>query len=221
MSSSGHLLLLLLLAPPLWPFSLPPPDTPEGKATISDLILSVLERATSFLKKRLPEIDLDGVVGFRVLEGGCSCSPGPATGKTSSQPVPCLALHLWDLVTFWPQIICYKEREVGVACSFRVCEGPAVIKLFKHRKDSKATREKIWKLLFSLKEVIHLTVPTSGHATNKVDRGSVPFERVFVGGWPWTKSGTPKPICSLGSPHFQSKLPGDSEKRAKCLFVPL
>ncbi|XP_032957632.1 UPF0764 protein C16orf89 homolog isoform X3 [Rhinolophus ferrumequinum] len=68
MSSSGRLLLLLLLAPPLWPFSLPPPDTPEGKATISDLILSVLERATSFLKKRLPEIDLDGVVGFRVLE---------------------------------------------------------------------------------------------------------------------------------------------------------
>ncbi|XP_019612020.2 UPF0764 protein C16orf89 homolog isoform X1 [Rhinolophus sinicus] len=68
MSSTGLLLLLLLLAPPLWPFSLPPPDTPEGKATVSDLILPVLERATSFLKKRLPEINLDGVVGFRVLE---------------------------------------------------------------------------------------------------------------------------------------------------------
>ncbi|XP_019515878.1 PREDICTED: UPF0764 protein C16orf89 homolog [Hipposideros armiger] len=68
MSSMGLPLLLLLLAPPLWPFSLPPPDTPEGKATITGLILSVLEKATSFLKKRLPEINLDGVVGFRVLE---------------------------------------------------------------------------------------------------------------------------------------------------------
>lgn len=90
MSSTGLLLLLLLLAPPLWPFSLPLPDTPEGKATVSDLILPVLERATSFLKKRLPEINLDGVVGFRVLEGGCSCSAGPATGKTfSACPLPC------------------------------------------------------------------------------------------------------------------------------------
>ncbi|XP_035876848.1 UPF0764 protein C16orf89 homolog isoform X2 [Phyllostomus discolor] len=68
MSSLGLLLLLLLLAPPLWSSSLPPLDTPEGKATIADLILSALERATSFLKKRLPEINLDGVVGFRVLE---------------------------------------------------------------------------------------------------------------------------------------------------------
>ncbi|KAB0394210.1 hypothetical protein E2I00_005049 [Balaenoptera physalus] len=70
MSSPGLLLLLLLLlAPrPLQPSLLPPPDTPEGKATITGLILSALERATSFLKKRLPEIDLDGVVGFRVLE---------------------------------------------------------------------------------------------------------------------------------------------------------
>ncbi|XP_036885803.1 UPF0764 protein C16orf89 homolog isoform X2 [Sturnira hondurensis] len=68
MSSLGLLLLLLLLAPPLWSSSLPPLDTPEGKATIAGLILSALERATSFLKKRLPEINLDGVVGFRVLE---------------------------------------------------------------------------------------------------------------------------------------------------------
>ncbi|XP_059754677.1 UPF0764 protein C16orf89 homolog [Balaenoptera ricei] len=70
MSSPGLLLLLLLLmAPrPLQPSLLPPPDTPEGKATITGLILSALERATSFLKKRLPEINLDGVVGFRVLE---------------------------------------------------------------------------------------------------------------------------------------------------------
>ncbi|XP_032184251.1 UPF0764 protein C16orf89 homolog isoform X2 [Mustela erminea] len=70
MSSSRLLLLLLLLVspPPLQPSSLAPPDTPAGKATIMGLILSALERATSFLKKRLPEINLDGVVGFRVLE---------------------------------------------------------------------------------------------------------------------------------------------------------
>ncbi|XP_016069938.1 PREDICTED: UPF0764 protein C16orf89 homolog [Miniopterus natalensis] len=68
MSSLGLLLLLLLLPPPLLPSSLPPLDTPEGKATITGLILSSLERATSFLEKRLPEINLDGVVGFRVLE---------------------------------------------------------------------------------------------------------------------------------------------------------
>lgn len=70
MSSLGFLLLLLLLAWPLSPSLLPPLDTPEGKATIASLILSALERATSFLEKRLPEINLDGVVGFRVLEGG-------------------------------------------------------------------------------------------------------------------------------------------------------
>ncbi|XP_046521328.1 UPF0764 protein C16orf89 homolog isoform X2 [Equus quagga] len=70
MASLGLLLLLLLLAPrPLWPSSLPPPDTPEGKATIAGFILSALERATSFLQERLPEVNLDGVVGFRVLEG--------------------------------------------------------------------------------------------------------------------------------------------------------
>ncbi|CAK6444717.1 unnamed protein product, partial [Pipistrellus nathusii] len=68
MSSLGRLLLLLLLAGPLSPSSLPPLDTPEGKATIASLILSALERATFFLEKRLPDINLDGVVGFRVLE---------------------------------------------------------------------------------------------------------------------------------------------------------
>ncbi|KAF0881215.1 NAGPA acetylglucosaminidase, partial [Crocuta crocuta] len=70
MPSPGLLLLLLLLAapPPLRPSSLAPPDTPEGKATITGLILSALDRATSFLERRLPEINLDGVVGFRVLE---------------------------------------------------------------------------------------------------------------------------------------------------------
>ncbi|KAG8506480.1 UPF0764 protein C16orf89, partial [Galemys pyrenaicus] len=69
MSSPGLLLLLLLLAaPPPCTSLLSPPDTPEGKATLASLILSVLEKATSFLKKRLPEINLDGAVGFRVLE---------------------------------------------------------------------------------------------------------------------------------------------------------
>lgn len=74
MSSPGLLLLLLLLSasPPLRPSSLAPPETPEGKATITGLILSALERAISFLEKRLPEINLDGVVGFRVLEGRCT-----------------------------------------------------------------------------------------------------------------------------------------------------
>lgn len=75
MSSLGLLLLLLLLARPVSPSSLPPLDTPEGKATIAGLVLSALERATSFLEKRLPEINLDGVVGFRVLEGGYALVP--------------------------------------------------------------------------------------------------------------------------------------------------
>uniref|UniRef100_A0A8C3YRY6 Chromosome 16 open reading frame 89 n=1 Tax=Catagonus wagneri TaxID=51154 RepID=A0A8C3YRY6_9CETA len=69
MSSPRLLLLLLLLAPPpLQSSLLSPLDTPEGKATITGLIFSALERAMSFLEKRLPEINLDGVVGFRVLE---------------------------------------------------------------------------------------------------------------------------------------------------------
>lgn len=76
MPSLGLWLVFLLMAvPPLQPSSLPPPDTPEGKATIANLVLSALERATSFLKQRLPEINLDGVVGFRVLEGGCTLFP--------------------------------------------------------------------------------------------------------------------------------------------------
>uniref|UniRef100_A0A8C2VQS9 Chromosome 16 open reading frame 89 n=1 Tax=Chinchilla lanigera TaxID=34839 RepID=A0A8C2VQS9_CHILA len=43
-------------------------DDTEGKATLAGLILSALERATTFLEERLPEINLDGVVGFQVLE---------------------------------------------------------------------------------------------------------------------------------------------------------
>nr|XP_012303670.1 UPF0764 protein C16orf89 homolog [Aotus nancymaae] len=69
MASPGLLLLLLLTAlPPLWSSSLPGLDTAEAKASIAGLILSALERATIFLEQRLPEINLDGMVGVRVLE---------------------------------------------------------------------------------------------------------------------------------------------------------
>uniref|UniRef100_A0A2K6TZZ2 Chromosome 16 open reading frame 89 n=1 Tax=Saimiri boliviensis boliviensis TaxID=39432 RepID=A0A2K6TZZ2_SAIBB len=69
MASPGLLLLLLLTALPLlWSSSLPGLDTAEAKATIAGLILSALERATVFLEQRLPEINLDGMVGARVLE---------------------------------------------------------------------------------------------------------------------------------------------------------
>ncbi|XP_042554346.1 UPF0764 protein C16orf89 homolog isoform X1 [Dipodomys spectabilis] len=62
------LALLLLLALPRQPSSLPQPDTSQGKATMADLILSALERATLFLQERLPGVNLDAVVGFQVLE---------------------------------------------------------------------------------------------------------------------------------------------------------
>uniref|UniRef100_A0A2K5J5P4 Uncharacterized protein n=1 Tax=Colobus angolensis palliatus TaxID=336983 RepID=A0A2K5J5P4_COLAP len=69
MASPGLLLLLLLMAlPPLGSYLLPGLDTAKSKATIADLILSALERATVFLEQRLPEINLDGMVGVRVLE---------------------------------------------------------------------------------------------------------------------------------------------------------
>uniref|UniRef100_A0A2K5LQK7 Chromosome 16 open reading frame 89 n=1 Tax=Cercocebus atys TaxID=9531 RepID=A0A2K5LQK7_CERAT len=69
MASPGLLLLLLLTAlPPLGSYLLPGLDTAESKATIADPILSALERATVFLEQRLPEINLDGMVGVRVLE---------------------------------------------------------------------------------------------------------------------------------------------------------
>ncbi|XP_064334290.1 UPF0764 protein C16orf89 homolog isoform X1 [Camelus dromedarius] len=96
MSSPGLLLLLLLLAPlPLQPSLLPPPDTPEGKAAITGLILSALERATSFLKKRLPEINLDGVVGFRVLEVQLKAVQEKWAQDPQLQP---LSLHAGKLV---------------------------------------------------------------------------------------------------------------------------
>ncbi|XP_027279707.1 UPF0764 protein C16orf89 homolog [Cricetulus griseus] len=61
-----RLLLLLLLALPPQPSSLPWPDTAQG--AMAGLILTALEKATLFLEDRLPTINLDGVVGFQVLE---------------------------------------------------------------------------------------------------------------------------------------------------------
>ncbi|XP_004587124.2 UPF0764 protein C16orf89 homolog [Ochotona princeps] len=63
------LLLLLWTLQPLQPSSLPRGDVTGAKATQAGLILSALERATGFLEKRLSEINLDGMVGFRVLTG--------------------------------------------------------------------------------------------------------------------------------------------------------
>ncbi|XP_021565944.1 UPF0764 protein C16orf89 homolog [Carlito syrichta] len=60
--------LVLIAPPPMRPSSLPWQDTTEGKATIAGQILSALERAAFFLEERLPEINLDGMVGARVLE---------------------------------------------------------------------------------------------------------------------------------------------------------
>lgn len=89
----------------------------------------------------------------------------PWTGHQEKQFSACHlpALHFWDLAAFWPLIVCfdYKERGVGVAFSFWVSGGPAVIRLFRGRKNSKTTQEKIWKLLFSWEEIIHLTLPPS------------------------------------------------------------
>lgn len=61
------LLLLLLLSLPQQLSSLPWPDTAQG--TMAGLILTALEKATLFLEDRLPKINLDGAVGFQVLEG--------------------------------------------------------------------------------------------------------------------------------------------------------
>ncbi|XP_063082504.1 UPF0764 protein C16orf89 homolog isoform X2 [Cavia porcellus] len=61
-------LVLFLLLLSLQPSSLSQSDNTEGKAILASLILSALERATMFLEEWLPEINLDGVVGFQVLE---------------------------------------------------------------------------------------------------------------------------------------------------------
>nr|XP_048289382.1 UPF0764 protein C16orf89 homolog isoform X2 [Myodes glareolus] len=59
-------LLLLLALPPQPSSSLSWPDTAQG--TMAGLILTALEKATLFLENRLPNINLDGAVGFQVLE---------------------------------------------------------------------------------------------------------------------------------------------------------
>ncbi|XP_034363116.1 UPF0764 protein C16orf89 homolog isoform X1 [Arvicanthis niloticus] len=61
-----RLFLLLLLALPPKSSSLPWPDTAQG--AMASLILTALEKATLFLEDRLPTINLDGAVGFQVLE---------------------------------------------------------------------------------------------------------------------------------------------------------
>ncbi|XP_004604413.1 UPF0764 protein C16orf89 homolog [Sorex araneus] len=69
MSYLGLLLLLWLLAPPRPCLASRAPLHPhDGEATVADLVLSALERATAFLRRRLREVNLDGVLGFRVLE---------------------------------------------------------------------------------------------------------------------------------------------------------
>lgn len=60
-------LLLLLALLPQPSSSLPWPDSTQG--TMAGLILTALEKATLFLEDRLPNINLDGAVGFQVLEG--------------------------------------------------------------------------------------------------------------------------------------------------------
>lgn len=62
-----RLFLLLLLALPPKSSSLPWPDTAQG--AMASLILTALEKATLFLEDRLPTVNLDGAVGFQVLEG--------------------------------------------------------------------------------------------------------------------------------------------------------
>lgn len=61
-----RLLLLLLLLPPQ-SSSRPWSDTAQG--TMAGLILTALEKAALFLEDRLPTINLDGAVGFQVVEG--------------------------------------------------------------------------------------------------------------------------------------------------------
>ena len=98
MASPGlPLLLLLLAAPPLQPSWLPPPDTPEGKATITGFILSALDRATSFLKKRLPEINLDGLMEGKISFTSAQTEYDPETWEPTVKQVPVTGYTLiWD-----------------------------------------------------------------------------------------------------------------------------
>ncbi|XP_036595631.1 UPF0764 protein C16orf89 homolog [Trichosurus vulpecula] len=61
-------LLLLLLPLLLSPLSLQQQDLSESKVAMGRMILPPLEKATSFLEKRFRELNLDGVLGFLVLE---------------------------------------------------------------------------------------------------------------------------------------------------------
>ncbi|XP_074052431.1 UPF0764 protein C16orf89 homolog [Macrotis lagotis] len=64
-----HLMgLLLLLSLLLSPLSLQQQDFSESKAAMARMILPALEKATSFMEKRYRELNLDGVLGFWVLE---------------------------------------------------------------------------------------------------------------------------------------------------------
>ncbi|XP_008250565.3 UPF0764 protein C16orf89 homolog isoform X3 [Oryctolagus cuniculus] len=112
MARRGLLLLLLLLSAlqPLWPSALPPPGTAAGKAAVAGLILSALERATVFLEKRLPEINLDGVVGFRVLAVQLK---GVQEEWAQDPPLQPLSLRAGKLVekleALLPRSLCYLQ----------------------------------------------------------------------------------------------------------------
>ncbi|KAM9099180.1 UPF0764 protein C16orf89 homolog isoform 1-T1 [Sarcophilus harrisii] len=60
-----EILLLVLLLPSL---SLQYQDLSESKVATGRMILPALEKATSFMEKRFRELNLDGVLGFWVLE---------------------------------------------------------------------------------------------------------------------------------------------------------
>ncbi|XP_072464578.1 UPF0764 protein C16orf89 homolog [Notamacropus eugenii] len=60
--------LLLLLLPLLFPPLSLQQDLSESKVAMGRMILPALEKATSFLEKRFRELNLDGVLGFWVLE---------------------------------------------------------------------------------------------------------------------------------------------------------
>ncbi|XP_004864896.2 UPF0764 protein C16orf89 homolog isoform X6 [Heterocephalus glaber] len=98
MARPGLVLLLLLSPLSLQPSSLSQLDNTEGKATLSGLILSALERATTFLEERLPEINLDGVVGFQVLEVQLRGAQEAWALDPLLQPLSLRAGHLADKV---------------------------------------------------------------------------------------------------------------------------
>ncbi|KFO24816.1 UPF0764 protein C16orf89 homolog isoform X2 [Fukomys damarensis] len=96
MARPGLVLLLLLSPLSLQPSSLSQLDNTEGKATLGGLILSALERATTFLEARLPEINLDGVVGFQALEVQLRGAQETWASDPLLQPLSLRAGHLAD-----------------------------------------------------------------------------------------------------------------------------